>query len=52
MELVCYSSHFLGVVHFRVAQIPGTMANKFCTVAPDTCGSSVWNFLHGHPFGA
>jgi hypothetical protein len=29
--------------------MPGT---KFCTLAPNVCGSSVWNLLHCHPNGA
>lgn len=27
------------------AQIPVAMASKFCLVAPDICGSSIWNLL-------
>jgi len=35
--------------HFiRGAQIPGarSLATRFCVVAPNICGSSVWNLLH------
>jgi hypothetical protein len=30
----------------RGAQIPGARATKFCTVAPNICGPSMWNLLY------
>jgi hypothetical protein len=49
MVFIGFTVAYLEDISYKGAQIPKhkvAMVTKFCTVAPNICGTLVWNLLH------